>query len=188
MMRINSRLSRLEFLLCQWVREEKAAAALESVILLPVLVSLLMGCYDLGQGITTNQRVIGASQIIGDLVARDRAVTMTLLQDMVKAGELAIKPYPTEPFGYDIASVEFEADGDPVVLWRVTENMDPNDDAVSSTELIGAPGEGVLIVSTSYKFKPFFSGFVVDQIDMLEVAFLRGRKSATISCADCPKG
>jgi Flp pilus assembly protein TadG len=170
----------------QWAGEEKGTAYIETVLLMPVFISLLMGVYDLGRGVTTNQKVIGASQIIGDLIARERDVTMAALDDIIVAGELAIEPYPVAPLGYDIVSVEFDDDGDPQVLWRVTVNTAQNNDAVESTENLGAPGDGILIVTTTYDYQPYFTHFVVDEINMHEVAFLHGRKSATITCADCP--
>ena len=172
--------------LIRWAREEEATALMETVILFPVLLSLLLACYDLGQGIIVNQKAIGAAQIIGDLVTRDRNVTMESLQDIVVAGELALEPYSRTPFGYDIVSVQFDTDGSPIVLWRVTHNSLENDAAVDSTQGLGEAGEGVVIVTASYKYEPHFSSFVVDEIDMKEVAFLRGRKSSTVVCADCP--
>ncbi len=170
----------------QWAREEEATAFTESVILLPVMISLIMGCFDLGQGILMNQKTIGASQIIGDLIARERSVTFQGLQDIVRAGELALEPYPTESFGYDIVSVRFDADGDPEVLWRVTVNTEENDAAVASTEGLGTAGDGLMVVTTTYDYNPYFTNFVVDEINMREVAFLHGRRSATIACDDCP--
>lgn len=179
----------LDFIgLKRWWVEEKATALTESAILLPVMISLLMGCYDLGQGLLMNQKTIGASQIIGDLIARDRSVTMDSLEDIIVAGELAFEPYSTQPFGYDIVSIRFDDDGDPEVLWRVTRNMERNDDAVESTRGLGVAGDGLMIVTARYLYDPYFTRFVVDQIDMQEVAFLHGRKSATISCNDCPAG
>lgn len=172
----------------RWVREERATALTESVILFPVMISLLMGCYDLGQGISVNQKTIGASQIIADLTARYRSVDMTMMNDIVQSGQLAIEPYSTVPFGYDIVSVEFDDDGQPVVLWRITENMDENDTAVQSTVGLGGEGEGIIVVTTSYQFRPYFANFVVDEINMNETAFLRGRRSSTVTCADCPSG
>lgn len=170
----------------RWAKEEEATALIETVILMPVLITLLMGTYDLGQGVTVNQKTIAAAQIIGDLVARDRAVDMNMLREIVTAGEMALEPYSTAPFGYDIVSVQFDADGEPVVLWRVTENALENDAAVESTRGLGPPGDGVMVVTAVYKYNPYFSNFIVDEINMEEVAFLRGRKSPTISCADCP--
>lgn len=173
-------------MLIRWRLSEAGTALTETVILFPVLISLMMGCFDLGQGILVNQKTIGASQIMADLIARNRVVTTALIDDIVNAGELALEPYNPQGLGYDIASVRFDADGDPEVLWRVTQNMPPNDAAVDSSEGLGAEGEGVVVVTTTYTYRPYFTHFVVDEINMNEVAFLRGRRSATVTCADCP--
>ena len=172
--------------LIRWWREQSATALMETVVLFPVLITLLMGCFDIGQGIVVNQKTIGSSQIIGDLIARQRNVTMAVVDDIITAGQLAMEPHNMAPFGYDIVSIQFDADGDPEVLWRVRNNMDANADAVASTEGLGAAGEGVIVVTTVYHYTPYFSNFLVDGIDMEEVAFLRGRRSAVITCSNCP--
>lgn len=170
----------------RWIAEERATVFTESVLLLPILSTLLMGCFDIGQAISINQKTIGASQIIGDLVARDRSVTMSSLQDIIRAGELAIEPYSTGPFGYDVASVAFDDSGDPDILWRVTYNTIENNTAVQSTEGLGEAGDGLIVVTATYKYKPYFFNFLKDEIHMKEVAFLHGRRSATVVCGDCP--
>ena len=63
--------------------------------------------------------------------------------------------------------------------------MDEDDDAVDSTAGLGDEGDGVVVVSVVYQYIPFFSNFVVDSLDMRELAFLRGRQSPTIICTDC---
>ena len=172
--------------IARWFHEEKANVVMETAILLPVLISLLMGTFDIGRGITVNQKTIAAAQIIGDLVARDRSVTFSSLQEIVTAGRLAFDPYSSAPFGYDIVSVQFDEDGEPEVLWRVTENAAQNDVAVESSSALGGPGDGVVIVTAVYNYEPYFTKFVVDEISMQEVAFLRGRRSPVVACDDCP--
>ena len=171
--------------LFQWWVEKQAVAVIETAVLFPVMASLLMGVYDLGQGIVVSQKTIAASQIIGDLITRNQAVDVDLVNDIVTAGELALEPYDLTSFGYDIASIRFDEDQDPVVLWRRTENMEPNESAVDSVQGFAQEGEGLVIVTVIFSYTPFFSSFVVDSIDMNEVAFLRGRQSTTVLCADC---
>ena len=170
--------------LVRYAAEERANAAIETVVLMPLLIGLMIGCYDIGMGILMNQKTVGASQMIGDLITRDRTVTMTGLEDIIRAGELAYEPYSTTSFGYDIASIEFDDDGEPVVLWRVTNNMAENDAAVASTEGLGLAGDGIVVVTTAYN--PHFTRFVAGDIVMQEVAFLRGRRSSTVTCNTCP--
>lgn len=168
-----------------WIKDTTATAFTETVVLFPLLITLLMGCFDLGQGVVINQKTIGSAQIMGDLVARHRTLNMTTVDDIIAAGRLALEPYNTASMAYDIVSLQFDDDGDPVVLWRVTENMQPNNSAVNSTVGLGNPGEGIIIVTAGYNYNPYFAKFVVDEIDMREVAFLRGRRSATVTCTNC---
>lgn len=172
--------------LVRYAAEERANAAIETAVLMPLMIGLMVGCYDIGMGILINQKTVGASQMIGDLITRDRTVTMTSLEDMIQAGELAYEPYSTASFGYDIASIEFDEDGDPVVLWRVTNNMVENDAAVASTEGLGVAGDGLVVVTTAYTYNPHFTHFVAGDIVMQEVAFLKGRRSSTVTCSNCP--
>lgn len=168
-----------------FLRDESGLSFTETAILFPVLLSLIMAVYDLGQGVIVNQKTVTASQVIADLVARFEVLDSDTVGDIGIAGELSIQPYPTAPFGYDIASVEFDEDGDPIVLWRVTENMNQDPELLDLTVGLGNEGEGVVAVSVNYRYVPYFSNFVFDEIRMNERAFLRGRSSATVICDDC---
>jgi Flp pilus assembly protein TadG len=172
-------------MLRHFIKDESGMSFMEAAILFPVLFSLIMAVYDLGQGVIVNQKTVMASQVIADLVTRYEVLDAATVNDIVTAGELSLEPYPKETFGYDIASVEFDEDGDPVILWRMTENMSPDEDAINSTDGLGTEGEGVVVVSVNYKYVPYFSNFVFDEIRMNERAFLRGRKSTTVICDDC---
>ena len=171
----------------RFIKEEEGMSFTETAILFPILLSMMMAVYDLGQGVVVNQKTVAAAQVVGDLITRNEVVDMDIITDVVNAAELSLAPYPVnDTFGYDIASVEFDEDGDPVILWRVTENMGQEDDAINSTIGLGVEGEGVVVVSVVYTYEPYFSSFVVDEINMNELAFLRGRKSLTVPCTDCP--
>ena len=169
----------------RYVDDESGISATETVILFPVLLTLMMAVFDLGQGIVINQKVVSASQIIGDLITRREIVTADVVEDVIRAGELALDPYATTDFGYDIASIYFEEDDEPTVLWRMSDNMGESQAAIDETIGLGNAGEGVVVVSVAYTYQPFFSNFIVNNFNMTERAFLRGRKSATVSCADC---
>jgi len=181
----------------RWLREQEALAVTEGALLFPMMISLLMAVYDIGQGVVVNQKNMTASQIVGDLITRYQQVNMDLIDDITTAGEMAFDPYQTESYGFDIVSVQFDDDGDAVQLWRVTNNMSPNLNALSDAQGLGDPGEGVIVVSVGYRYEPFFSKYVFDgipylgnftmeEIKMMEVAFLRGRRVAVIPCTDCP--
>jgi Flp pilus assembly protein TadG len=170
----------------QYVSDDAGVSIMEMAILFPILMAMLMAVFDLGNGIVVNQKTVAASQIIADLITRNEVVDSALIDDVVNAGELALDPYPRTNFGYDIASVIFDEDEEPEVLWRVSDNISQSSVAIDATTGLGAEGEGVVVVTVINDYEPLFSGFVVDVYNMRERAFLRGRKSATVECSDCP--
>lgn len=168
-----------------WRNEARGAALPEFAILFPLIMALLMGSYDIGRALTINQKVISASQIIADLITRQQTVTMETLEEIILAGQLAIDPYSREPFGYDIIGIRYTSGGAPSEQWRLTDNMSPNDDVIDRATNLGGPGEGVVAVSAAYTYRPFFTGFISNDILMRETAILRGRRTAFVSCLDC---
>lgn len=165
----------------KWVEDDKATAMVEAAFLLPPMMTLLMGVYDLGNGIAIGQKTISASQIAADLVARDRTMNSAQVENIIDAAELAFNPYSLTDFGIDIVSVTFNASQQPVVLWRQTRNMTPNSAAVASVSGLAPQGEGMIIVTVVYDYRPYFSKPVVGEIGFEEVAFTRGRRSPTVT-------
>jgi len=168
-----------------FLKDISGVSAVETAILFPVLIMMLTAVYDLGQGVVVSQKVNSASQIIGDLIARNETVTEGLITDVINAGELALVPYSNADFAYDIVSVEFDEDGDAFELWRRTFGMVATDQPLEDAFGLGVEGEGVVVVSVQYTYEPFFNEFFVGNLLMNERAFLRGRKSLTVPCTDC---
>ncbi len=165
----------------KWINDEEATALVEAAFLLPPMMTLLMGVYDLGNGIAIGQKTISASQIAADLIARDRTMDSAQIENIIDAAELAFNPYALTDFGIDIVSVTFNASQQPVVLWRETRNMSPNLTAVNSVSGLAPQGEGMIIVTVVYDYRPYFSQPVVGEIGFEEVAFTRGRRSPTVT-------
>lgn len=156
---------------------------MEAALLIPVMMTLLMGAVDIGTGIVLSQRTVTASQTGADLTARNIEVTGAEMDEIVDGARLAFEPYQTgNLFGIDIVSVEFDAGGNPDVVCRETRNMQPNDNAIESVTGLGSEGEGMVIVTVEYVYEPYFSQVFIPEFTLREVAFTRGRRSSVVEC------
>ena len=165
-----------------WWREEKAVIAIEIGILMPVMLTLLLGVVDIGSGVYLNQKLINADQMVADLLARNDTVSAAQLQDAVTAGQLTLEPYSTASFGVDVAGIQFNGGPLlPVVMWRYTVNMNTNPDVPANADNLGDSQDGVIVVTTMYTYVPFFTGALTKaSYTMKEVAFARGRNGLFI--------
>ncbi len=161
-------------------KNEDGLAAIEATLIFPILLILLLGTFDMGFGILASQKTIRASQVTADLIARSKSVTSSDIDEAINGGLVSLVPFDTTSFGVDIVSTEFDDDGNSIILWRRTQNMSPNNEALSSLEGLGVEGEGLVIVTVQYTFEPVFAGFVVDDFMIEEVSFVRGRLSSTV--------
>ncbi len=156
-------------------------AATEAAFVFPILLTLLMGLFDMGYGVLAAQKTIRASQVTADLIARHRQVTDSDIDEAIEAGMLSLVPFPTNvDYGVDVVSVRFDEDSDPQSLWCETRNMGPNETALDSLDGLGGPGEGLVVVTVQYLFHPVFVGFVVNDLMFQEVSYVRGRLTSTV--------
>ena len=167
-------------LLQRWLKGCDGVAAMEAAMVFPILLTLMLGTFDLGNGILANQKTIRASQVTADLIARDSTIDAAGLDEAIRGGELALEPLSSASLGVDVVSISFDDDANPVIEWRETRNMPPMADVLTKVAPLAEPGEGVLVVGVNYTYTPLFAGFVVDTIQMQEIAFARGRKGAAI--------
>ena len=168
-------------LIRSWLFAEEGMVATEAALIFPVLMTLLLGTYDMGNGILANQKTIRASQVTADLITRNRSVTDAQINEAIQAGEVAYEPLASATFGIDIISIRFDESSNPEIVWRETRNMSAIDDVFTRVAALAEPGGGVLVVAVNYEFQPLFAGFVINEIEMQEVAFSRGRKTAVVT-------
>lgn len=156
-------------------------AVVEAALLFPILITLSFGIHDLGMAISLNQKVISAAQITADLLARERSLTNQELSQSVAAARMALDPYNGEGLGIDIVGVRFDSENFPRECWRYTSsNMSAHTVQAAQTEGLGDEGEGLIVVTTRYQYKPHFSGTLLGTFDIEEIAYIRGRKNAYI--------
>ncbi len=174
-------LSRMSSLISRWKREDDALAAVEAAMIFPVMLTMLLGIYDLGFGILANQKAVRASQVVADLVTRENVASDADIDEAVDAGRLAFQPMDTSSYGVDIVSIRFDEDANGEILWRETVNMTAVGDALGAVDALAEADEGVVMVSINYVYEPLFAGFIISEMTMEEVAFSRGRSSPAIT-------
>ncbi len=167
-------------LLSRWIGEEDALAAVEAAMIFPIMLTMFLGVFDVGNAILANQKTIRASQVVADLITRNNTVDDTDISEAIEAGRLAFEPLNSSSYGVDIVSIRFDEDANSEIVWRETVNYASVPDALAAVEALEDEDEGVVMVSVRYLYEPLFAGFVVDQIAMREVAFSRGRRTSVI--------
>ncbi|MGB4106509.1 MAG: TadE/TadG family type IV pilus assembly protein [Alphaproteobacteria bacterium] len=166
----------------RWVRETEAVATVEATLVFPILLTILLGTFDMGNGLLANQKAIRASQIVADLVTRNMTVSEEEIEEAITAGSLAFEPLDSSSYGVDIVSIRFDEEAEPEIVWRETSiGMSANQNVLDDVASLAEADNGVVVVTVGYVFEPVFAGFLLNTMPMQETAFARGRRSAVVN-------
>ncbi len=165
----------------KFFQETCGVSSIEAAIVFPIMVTMMIGTFDLGMALMSNQKATRAAQMTADLLTRKAQMQSGDIDESIKAAELALDPLPADKLGVDIVSISFDELDKPYVVWRETYNMTPEDpDVVEDAFGLGTEGEGVLAVVVTYEHTPMFSAFITGTITIREASYFRGRKNAVV--------
>jgi len=166
--------------------DEKAVAAVEFALILPLLVTLYIGMVEVTQAITVNRKVTHLASSLADLVTQTRSVSSGEMNDMFTATEAIMNPYDVTPLKVVLAAVDFDADGKAKVDWSVgykrsayAENQPP---PVEIPEALAIPNTQIVIGQVEYSHSTTFSVIMKDLLgkttfDYDEIFMLKPRLS-----------
>jgi len=169
----------IDYLFALWRKDNRAIAAIEFALVFPILFLMFIGIWDVGNALLVGQKVIYASQIAADLISREISVSEGEVEEAVIASQLAIAPFPINDsnFYIEIISVSFDEDEEAEVVWEYTMDGQPvPDDLVDKAEQLAIANDGLLVVRVRYHHEPMFSDMVIGDINIVEEAYVRGRR------------
>ncbi|WP_176793668.1 TadE/TadG family type IV pilus assembly protein [Rhodospira trueperi] len=163
-------------------RCKRGTAAIEAALILPILLTMMLGMVELTTYVEATRKAVSAAQTVADLVAQESATTDNDLDVIRLAAESILAPLDTKngKLKIAIASIGFDDDdGSTFVLW---DDKDAGAPPVvpSDADGLGSPGESVVMVSMSFQYDSPF-GFMLTSSTLEESAFSRPRITRRIA-------
>jgi len=162
-------------------RDERGGAAVDMIVLLPIMIMIFVGVVELTSILRLDRKVVSAAQTTADLITQRREVSSGDLDDIVRAAELILEPYPASGLTVGIVGVQYNEDsGAAEILWTKSENGGSAPNALAVAAGLGAKGEGVVVVRGTYDYTPVFFDFIMGQTTLDETTVLRPRRSSIV--------
>lgn len=167
----------------RFLKGQSATAGIEFALLLPAMVSILIGSIDLGKSLVIARKLVSATHTMADQAARYDTLVGVGLSEVERSGELVMRPYPTaNELGVDLISVTYDEDDELVELCRRTNNMAPEARFPSALEGLGTEDQGVIGLATQYDYQPTYWGFATGTFELTHFAIARSRSGLAIEC------
>ncbi len=146
--------------------DQSGIAATEFALLLPVLLALMLGVYEISRYILLHQKLERVAYTVADVTGQQTAVTIAGLNDIMAAAIKIMDPYEFPDNGVIIlTSVYQDPDDGPVVRWqykgggtldRVSRIGEPGDTPQLPTGLALNDSDNVIFSEVFYNYIPDF--------------------------------
>jgi Flp pilus assembly protein TadG len=163
------------------LRDERGSAAVDMIVVLPIMLMVFISVVELTSVLRLDRKVVAAAQTTADLITQRREVSNDDLNDILRAAELILEPYPASGHSVGIVGVQYDEDsGNPETLWTKSKNGGSVPEALAVAVGLGAKGEGVVVVRVTYSYTPVFFEFLMGQTTLEETTVLRPRRSSIV--------
>ncbi|HVO01537.1 MAG TPA: TadE/TadG family type IV pilus assembly protein [Candidatus Cybelea sp.] len=176
----------------------RGVAAVEFALILPILVLLLIGCFEVPRFVTIYQRIARTSAGVADLVAQaDEPMTKDNMTDIFSAGLIMMQPYDAKKDGVIIVSSVNNPAGKGVkVTWQERCGK------LAATSVVGNAGstplgsfpvainpgsdEEVIAAEVFFTYKPVFSNIIYKGSTLSLVSYTRPRNQNLMTDPGAP--
>jgi len=168
------------------LNDHSGAAAIEFAMVLPLLVILLLGTFELGQAYTVDRRVTLAASSAADLVSQGEQIDDAGLTTIMNLADSILAPYNANALSIDIISVVADAQGNTTVGWSYSKGGGQPYAAGSSYPMTGnlanliTPTSSVIIAKANYTYTPVIGKYLLGGVQLKETFYLRPRKSLLV--------
>src|SRR4051794_370448 len=144
--------------LAQFIRDRRGVSAVEFALLLPLMLSLYLGGFEVSQAVSISRKVTLVSRSVTDLIARDSdtSVSNTESSNALDAATAVVAPFSSSKLKTIVSQVKIDANGRATVDWSDARNPS----ARSAGQVVSLPA-GLVIPNTwliwgeaSYDYKP----------------------------------
>lgn len=162
--------------------DKTGIAAVEFVVILPLMLVLYVGSVEVGQGFSIQRKVTRVTSALNDLVTQARAINNNDMRNILDAAASIITPYSAGNLKIVLTGVKVDGQGRPKAAWSDARNTASR--AVGSIvpvpEPLQIPNTFLVVAEVDYHYKPIIGYVLTGTFNLHDQFFLRPRLTAEI--------
>jgi Flp pilus assembly protein TadG len=181
----------------KFLKDERGVTAIEFALVLPIVILILLGCFEVPRYVLIFQKIARTSSGVADLVAQaDEPLTRNQMNDIFAAGKIMMQPYDVITNGkIYVTSVNNPSGAGVELTWqRDNGGTGPASRITAPTDIPAAirpaSNEEVLAAEVFFTYQPIFSTLIYSGSTLYRVSYTRPRNKNlfTEPPLQCPPG
>ncbi|WP_022688149.1 TadE/TadG family type IV pilus assembly protein [Sphingomonas phyllosphaerae] len=182
-------MTRSGFAAWRLLRDRRAVAATEFAIILPVMLLLYLGGFQLMDAIATYRKVTSTVRALADLSTQSEQVTPAEMTAILAGTRQIMAPYSITGSTLSVVAIDFDNLGQPSVTWvcaqTVTASCGTSYPGLQVANLkipagLRVPNSTLLYSALSLPYVPIFSGAFMLPVTLSDKLFMSPRRSPSV--------
>jgi Flp pilus assembly protein TadG len=174
---------RLSGLLRRFVGDRSAVAAIEFVLVAPIMLTLYLGGLQLSDALTINRKVTHVSSTLGDLITQAKSLTDSDVTKILDITSAIMTPYSASALQIRVSEIAIKK-GKATVEWSRGKNLAAftKGDPIAVPDALKVDGTYLVTAEIHYAYTPAIGYGITGTFDLHDSFFLRPRTSDSITC------
>lgn len=166
----------------RFMHDRRGIAATEFALIVPVMLTLLIGSVEVTRGIAADRKVSLVARAVADLTSQSTTVTSTDMTNILDAAAAIMYPYNTRDLKLKVTAVNVAANGTTKVAWGVARNATKRatGSVVTIPAALRVPNTQVIWGEAEYTYDPALGYVLFNNITLREENFVRPRQGDTV--------
>ena len=158
-------------------------AAVEFAMLLPMMMTLYLGCVEITTAVATQRKVTLTARALADLPSQFTAVTNADMSNILNAAADIIAPYAAAQLKSVVSELAIDANGQATVVWSDTLNGTARTvgSVVNVPANLAVANTYLLLGEAQYSYNPAYGYVVTGTLTLSDQIYVRPRQSNSVS-------
>jgi Flp pilus assembly protein TadG len=176
---------RLADLIVRFGGESRGLAALEFSFLLPVMLTLYLGSYEVTTGVAVQRKVTLTAHALADLSSQFTSIANSDMSNILNASSDIIAPYAAANLQVVVSELAVNAQGQASVVWSDTLNGTAltAGQSVTIPTSLAVPNTYLILGQASYTYKPTYGYVMTGTLTLSDQILLAPRQSNSVARA-----
>jgi len=176
--------ARLSGCLIAFARARSGVAAIEFALLLPFLLALYLGGFEITQALSTYRKLTDTTTEIANIVSQYAVMSSTDVASVFAASSQIMTPASATNLKIVLSEVSTDANSNPTVTWSQAYNGASALQANSQVSLpagLAMANTSYILVQTTYQYTPVIGAAFVRPISLHNQIYMLPRRSSSIA-------
>ncbi|MBV9330435.1 MAG: pilus assembly protein [Alphaproteobacteria bacterium] len=164
-----------------FLRDKSGLSAVEFAIILPFMLMLYLGAFEITQAIAVQRMVTLTASTVANIVTQysDISASQTM-PDILNASTAVLTPYPVANAVVTVSCISIDATGNAKVAWSQALNGSPRPvgQVMHLPAALDIPNTEVVLGETTYAYTPLFNYLNIGTLNLNSSVYMLPRDSA----------